>query len=172
MKNKVVKILLGVAVSFLIYRLATIIIIIVFYNTHLWASAADYESYADDFNNVKDYIASTYPQTTDINLSISVKKGENVKVYDIDAKKYVEVPESIAESLINIDRYAFTDKEAYFYMIRIQKNRISFCISSGQYALVYSPDKKPTWVNVPEEDVDVKVKKIEKGWYHVVKNPR
>jgi hypothetical protein len=53
-------------------------------------------------------------------------------------------------------------------LFRIKRNRISLNIENGRYALVYSPGEKPLWINIPDEQKDIKVKKINDDWYHVV----
>lgn len=140
------------AVSFMVFRY-----------THLWALSADYEGFEDDFNSVKNYLAEKYPNESDKCLSVS-KKG----IFDIDAETHLDLPNDVAESFQSIYKSAFVHKDSNFNTIRIHEGRISFCILNGQYALVYSPDEKPKWVNSPNEEEKVKVKSLGDGWYHVV----
>lgn len=61
------------------------------------------------------------------------------------------------------------ESDADFSCIRYCYGRISFGITTGYYSLVYSfDDSKPVYVNTPNENKEVSVKKIEKQWYHVV----
>lgn len=144
-------------------------LMIVNYN-HFWKYSADYESFSNEFNLVKDYICQEYPDATDKWLAVSNNGSDGISLFDPDDKMYLVLPEEILLSLESIRNGAFPDKDSNFDKIRIQNERISFCIEAGEYALVYSPDDKPTWVNSPRENVDVKVKTIGNGWFHVTKD--
>lgn len=73
---------------------------------------------------------------------------------------------------LNIVESQFKDKDAKLEAIYVYKNRVSFETHNGIYTLVYSPDdKKPTFINKPDEDTDFRVKKIGKCWYNVVQDP-
>lgn len=136
-----------------------------FSHTHLWALSADYEGFEDDFNSVKNYLAKKYPDESDKCLAVS-KKG----LFDTDTDTYLDLPDDVASSLQSIYNGAFVHKDSNFDTIRIHEERISFCILNGQYALVYSPDKKPTWVKSSNKEVKVRVKSLGDGWYHVVED--
>lgn len=140
--------------------------IITFDYISTWKVSADYKPYANDFNTVKDYIASEYPDESNKWLSVLSKDGKSV-IYDPDTKKYLQLPSDVAASLDTICKNAFPDKDSFLDTIRIHKNRISFCISRAPYALVFSPDEKPTWLTYSDKEHKVKVKTIGGGWYHV-----
>ena len=80
----------------------------------------------------------------------------------------MDIPDNVRSSLETICDYGFPDKDSILDVIRIQGNRVSFNIENGRYALVYSPDEKLTWINFPDEQEDIKVKKINDDWYHVI----
>lgn len=82
--------------------------------------------------------------------------------------EYLTLPDDVALSLDRISKKGFPNKDSNLDVIRIHEGRISFCIVNGNYALVYSPDKKPSWLHAPNENIGVEVKKIQDGWYHVV----
>ena len=145
------------------------ILMIVKYN-HFWKYSADYESFSNEFNLVKDYIRKEYSDESDKWLAVSNNGSDGISLFDPDDKMYLVLPEDILLSLESIRNGAFPDKDSNFDKIRIQNGRVSFCIENGEYALVYSPDKKPTCVNSPQENVDVKVKAIADGWFHVTKD--
>lgn len=83
----------------------------------------------------------------------------------------MDIPDDVRPSLETICDQGFPDKDSTLDVIRIQGSRVSFNIENGRYALVYSPDEKPTWINFPDEQGDIKVKKINDDWYHVVRDP-
>ncbi|MBE6607367.1 MAG: hypothetical protein E7633_02255 [Ruminococcaceae bacterium] len=143
-------------------------LMIVNYN-HIWKYCANYEEYADEFNLVKDYIEAEFPNETNKYLSIN-SYGGRLKVYDPDTKEYLQFPDDVKSALYVINRNGFPDKDSNFDIIRIHKGRISFGIENGQYALVFSPNNKPKWVNSPDEDNKIRVKSIGDGWYHVTIN--
>lgn len=146
------------------------ILSIVSYN-HLWKHSANYEEYADDFNVVKNYIEATFQNESGKWLSVSNSDGQGIRIFDPDTNEYLQVPSDIISSLETIRKDGFPNKDATFDTIRIHDDRISFCIENGHYALVFSPNEKPSWVNSPNEDVTVKVRSIRDGWYHVAIDP-
>ena len=141
---------------------------IVNYN-HFWKYSADYKNFDDDFETVKNYVASAFPNESDKWLSVSNNEKKEVRLFDPESERYLKLPSDVVSSLSSIRNNAFPDKDSNFTTIRIHENRISFCISNGEYALVYSPNQKPSWVNSPSENSKVKVKSIQDGWYHVTK---
>ena len=160
----------GILAAFLIISaLFFVVKISLFGNNHFWKYSADYDKFANEFNVVKDYIASEFPAEEDKWLSLSKNNIGEITLYDPDTGNYLVIPENIVSALSSLRNNAFPDKDSNLDTIRIQDERISFCISSGEYALVYSPNAKPKWVNSPNEDSKVKVKTIQDGWYHVTK---
>lgn len=141
-----------------------------FYYVSVWSESVSYEEYAKDFNVVKNYIATEFPNETDKYLAVSVTSGQGIRLYDPDADEYLQVPDDVLSSLEIIDKEAFPSKDANFDIIRIYKSRISFGIENRSYELVYSPEEKPSWLNSPKY-TNVFVKKIGDGWYHVARNP-
>ena len=137
-----------------------------FYQISLWKVSADFETYADDFTVVKNYIQEEYPNETDKCLLVSHSGGQGIRLIDLDTDEYLQVPDDVLSSLEVIDKEGFPDLDADLNVIRIHEDRISF--ESGYYALVYSPSQKPSWLKAPG-DTAVKVKTIGDGWYHVTK---
>lgn len=153
----------------LVFILILIIIVpfmLLHYN-YTWQYSADYASYANDFNHVAAYIQSQYPDETDKYLRISYSADYSHRLYDPDNDTYLQLPSDVIVSLNSICTNGFPNPNGHPDVIRIHSGRISFCIPNGQYALVFSPDSKPSWVNLPDEDCDIKVKSIGDGWYHV-----
>lgn len=166
MKNK--KILIPIIIL-IVFGIISISVPFAMYNAFTWKWTADFNGYSNQFNLVKDYISSEFPNESDKYLVVVTNKGEKTMLFDPNTKKYLSMPDEIGKALDLIDDEAFRHKDSNFYSIRIHNDRISFCISSGQYALVYSPSERPTWVNSHTEDNKARVRSIGDGWYHVVK---
>ncbi len=137
-----------------------------FYKTALWQFNADYKACAEDFNTVKDYFSDNYQGGPDKLFSVSM--GHNsIRVFDLDAKEYVELPDNIVSSLDNISKNGFTYKDSVFDTISVKGRRISFGIENNHYCLVFSPDERPKWIHSPDDGEKIAVKRIGGGWYHV-----
>lgn len=133
-----------------------------------WSFSAKYEQYADEFNLVKDYIADKYPDEDDKWVSLSYNAEKGTRIFDPDIMDYLTLPDDVASALDTIYKNGFPRQNFGLDVIRIHKEIISFRGEQGRYALVFSPDKKPTWIHPPHKRSRVEVKKIEDGWYHVV----
>ena len=165
MKNILLR---GVAVLFgtaLVY----VVMVASFAYICTWKYNANFEEYSEEFILVKDYVINQYSCADDTYIVASFNK-DSEEYYLYDPEKNIELSSSkeVVKAIETIETKAFSDKDANFDIIRIQGERISFCISNGKYALVYSPNEKPTWVNDPNEKEGVYVKEIADGWYHVV----
>ena len=165
MKNKKILVLIIVLI---VFGVASIAFRFAMYNSFTWKWTANFNDYSFQFNKVKEYISSEYTNESDKYLIIVTNKCEKIMLFDPDTKEYLDLPDEIEEALELIDNKAFCHKDSDFNKIRMHNDRISFCISSGQYAVVYSPSQRPTWVNSPTEDNKVGVKAIGDGWYHVI----
>ncbi len=155
-------------ISLLLIFLARFVIVLVFHYTSMWACAADFEEYGDDFDTVKDYFAEQYPDEYGKWFMESYDSGNDQhRIYDPDTKKYLQLPDDVQASLETVCRYGFPNKDSSLDTIWIYGDRISFRISNNRYELVYSPNERPSYLGFPDEDEDIKVKKIGDGWYHV-----
>ena len=137
-----------------------------FYYSSIWALKADFGQYSEDFIVVKDYVAARYPNA-DKYLSVSIRPDKSVTLFDPDTQEYLQLPDNVASSLATIDRYAFPHKDSDLEIIEIEGSRITFLIFKGSYALVYSPDERPTRHNSIGRGESFHVKDIGDGWYHV-----
>ena len=171
MKKHAIQIFVILAITIIIVSCVLTVLCVVFRYTHLWKLSADFETYADDFTVLKNYIQAEFPNKIDKCLLVSTSDGQGIRLFDLDNDEYLQVPDDVLSSLEVIDKEGFPDLDANFDIIRIHKGRISFGIESGHYALVYSPDQKPSWLNSPDENIKVKVKTIGDGWYHVAHDP-
>lgn len=159
--------LITLAIVITASALARCLFFLQFNHTRLWAHAADYDNYADDFHVVKDYIQAKFPG--EYGKSIYVSSNGGTQLYDPDTNEYLQLPSDVLASLEAILRNGFPHKDADLGKIMIHKDRISFCTTKGQYALVYSPSQKPSWVNSPDDAAMTRIKSIGNGWYHVAK---
>ena len=139
----------------------------IFSYNHRWALEADFEQYSEDFIVVKDYIAARYPNETHKYLSVSTQTDRSVTLFDPDAQEYLQLPNNVASSLVSIYHYGFPHKDSDLELIQIDGSKITFVIFKGSYALVYSPDEKPTRYNSISKGETLHVKAIGDGWYHV-----
>ena len=168
MKNKVIWALVALI---LILAAIPVSLIIYTHNVMNWKIAADFENYSAEFNLVKDYIKSIFPNEADKYVTVVANKGDKILLYDPDTSEYLSVPDDVEAALRLLRDKAFCDKDANFDIIRIHNERILFCIEKGYYAVVYSPDEKPTWLRYnhrnDKDDNPVIVKSLGNGWYHV-----
>ena len=142
-------------------------------NAIAWDYCAEYEQCSDDFNLVKDYIATEFPNTYDKFLSVSYDGENGYQLFDRDIDEYLILPDNIASSLNTVCINAFPKKYAHFKYVHfsgitIHGETISFSINDGRCALIYSPKKEPTWVDSPKKYTRVEFLEIRDGWYHVI----
>jgi len=157
------------AISITIFIVALLVLQwLVFDNVNMWKLAANFEDFESDFCVVREYVGESFASGDGKWFSVSITDKHGRTLYDPDANDYVDIPDNVRSSLETICDYGFPDKDSILDVIRIQGSRVSFNIENGRYALVYSPDEKPTWINFPDEQEDIKVKKINDDWYHVI----
>lgn len=141
-------------------------------NNHKWKHTADFDKYKSEFIIVADYVLKENSTGYRKWFFVSITDSYGRTLFDPDKNNYVELPVDVRESLETICDYGFPNKDSVLDVIRILRGRVSFCIENGRYALVYSPNEKPTWLDSPDEDRTIEVKKIEDGWYHVIESPK
>lgn len=169
--NKAFKWLLMIlAILIVAFLLGRGIFFLLFSYTQTWAGSADFGQYAHDFQVVKEYVQAQYPDAYGKYLIVGSYGG--VYLYDPDAGEKLLLTSEVLSSLEAIAYNGFPHKDASLDVIRIHGDRITFCTKNGQYALVYSPSRKPTWVNSPDEAAIASVKSIGDGWYHVATKSR
>lgn len=132
----------------------------------LWNYNAYFDTYEADFVTVKDFVSEQYSGSNGKMLSVSLSNKKEIRLYDHEISEVVDMPKNVASSLERIYKDGFPQR-ASFNTITIYKNRVIFEIGQYRYCLTYSPDEKPKWMFKPTEDVDIRVKSIGGGWYHV-----
>ena len=130
-----------------------------------WRYSAEFDEYKAEFILVKDYLSEEYPNTERMRLKVDIQ-------YDgVHSNEILIFPDEIVDTLILLHNEAFPYKTADFTSIVIDSERIAFEVNNGRYALVYSPNEKPSYIVDSDETTDVWVKRIGHGWYHVTENP-
>ncbi len=137
-----------------------------------WKFNADFETFESDFCVVREYVEKNFASEGGKWFFVSRTDTDGQTLYDPDANAYVDIPDNVSSSLEAICDHGFPDKDSGLYIIQIQGNRVSFHIENARYALVYSPNEKPTWLNSPDEQEEIRVKKINDDWYHVILAPK
>ena len=167
--KKVIRLVAVGAVSVCVAWLVSRIVLLgVFFYVGRWEWAVEYKDYASEFNTVKDYVMENYASEEEKWVSVSFPLNspkDFITLYDPDTKEYAELPEDVKAALETIVDEAFSS-DAHLNTIRICGDRIDFC-AQVPYALVYSPDEKPTWMYIHTDPTDIRVKRIGDGWYHV-----
>lgn len=135
-----------------------------------WIYNAEFDAYKEEYEYVKDYVLENCKGEEETILAVS-SRGESYALYDIHLSKYYE-SEELSKALITISNESFSYKDSNFDVIRVHGDRVSFCIRNGAYALAYSPNEVPTWINGPDEEREIDTKKICDGWYHVTEVSR
>lgn len=166
MKKRIILVSLVIMVALLMYRWMPVLYV---YYVNIWSEAVEYTTYKKEFNLVKDFILTEYGDEEDKYVSVSLGDEKGIGLYDPDKNAFVKCEDEVREALRTIENKAFMNNP--LDVIRIRGNRVSFCIENGHYALVYSPDEKPTNMYGTDNGDDVLVKKAGKDWYHVVINP-
>ena len=136
-----------------------------------WKYNANFNDYEREFVLIKDYIEDNAEQDKVRFYYTSALEDHPYQLYNSTTKEYMDCSEEVYDALKTISKEAFEDKDSHFSEITYDNGRIIFSGEGIAYGLIYSPDGKPTYLNSVDEDFDVKVKKIQKDWYHVVRDP-
>ena len=137
----------------------------IFHYTSLWAYNVEYEEYSADLDLVRDFVLTQCPDDTPRRFDVIRNAPNGLELSGTG------LPDDVQAAFENIVRNAFPHKDAPLDSISVHNGRVSFDTFNGLYALVYSPDKEPTYVNSPDENEEIRVKSIGDGWYHVIIYP-
>ena len=134
-----------------------------------WRHKADYNEYRNDFQTIADLVLTEYEDARyDKNERMEFLIGRNGNDYYISNNGVIlKLSDSEQKSMNNVIK-AFEYEYSYPSEIDVRRNRVSFHITAGQYALVYSEDgSEPDYLNKPTEDTKIHVRSIDGKWYHV-----
>ena len=87
--------------------------------------------------------------------------------FNLIAEYLLEKFPTDANKWFGVSDYAFADCEAAFESIRVQNGCVYFCVSDGEYALTFSKEAKPEWLNDDGGVKQVFTKSAGNGWYHI-----
>lgn len=132
----------------------------VYYISHFNLYKNDFQTIANKIltlkslsNSPDDYTVWINYENNQVNCNIN---GQNIEMTDK------------VKSAMNNVKNAF-NSSTLLNRIVIYKNRVTFCTEGNWYALAYViDDSKPKFMSVPTESFKIKVKKIEKNWYHII----
>lgn len=124
--------------------------------------------YDKDFDSIADFVSKYTDAADQLDCHVMEVKISEWALFFNGEKLNLSVEQQ--SNLKNIHAaFANADKRTEFDTIRIYNNRILFCASSGEYAVVYSADNSnPAFISSPDESNSVETKKIRRNWYHVI----
>lgn len=135
--------------------------------TNKWTSCINYDGYSEEFNLIAEYLLQEFPTDANKWFGVSVTNETGRGFYDADINDLIESPAEVIEALNKVSDYAFADCEAAFESIRVQNGCVYFCVSDGEYALAFSKEAKPAWLNDDGGVKQVFTKSAGNGWYHI-----
>lgn len=128
---------------------------------------SDFNLYKNDFQIIADKILTLNELSNSSDgHTVCIDYENHQMVCNLNGKN-IEMTGEENKALNNV-------KNAFNYStplsrIVIYKNRVTFCTDGNWYAVAYMiDDSKPQFMNVPTECFNIKVKKIENNWYHVI----
>ncbi len=87
-------------------------------------------------------------------------------LYSLSTKEYLDAPKNVRNS-IKILCYNVFNGDSHLEVIKYENSTVIFRNQHGNYAVVYSPNQKPSGVLGNNSDRHEYCKKINKDWYHV-----
>ena len=157
--------------SILLCLLCAVLLAALIYHIHCYLSVykymiEDFSDYKGDFAVLADFCSAYAAQNPP-------NEGESFWFYcQGDSLRYnsqpIVLPDEVLDCLERVDG-AFPHKDAQLDGIRCTGDAVYFVTHSGQYAVVYSPNGKPTSVSGLSAQ-DVFSVKASGGWYHVARN--
>ena len=126
----------------------------------------DYDACSHDLNMVVEFLQTKYPDQKDRPAYLRVT-GNNGLLNPHSGK--VPLPDAVSLHIQNIAEKGFVSEKTEWCMITFDGERIQFETVAGIYALVYSPEGKPTYLHQAEEGYAIRVEHIEGHWYHVTR---
>lgn len=125
-----------------------------------------YEDCALELNMLAGFLQDKYPdeETRPEYLRVA---GEKM-LLDPESG-YINLPDEVSRSITSIAEKGFVSDKTEWYVIMFIEDRIQFEVTSGAYALVFSPEGEPTYLHSPTEDFHILVEHIEGSWYHITR---
>ena len=162
------------SITYAILITLTIIIAIVAVPFSIIVHAVSTEFYVKDFDLYRDDFLMIAEKMISLDKELGLTDGENIYIrYDENHNVYYQLDNNNTY-FIGEESTAIKDIEDALYKagglgrIVIYKDRITFIADGNWYAVAYMiNNKKPTFMSDLEENRNIKVKRIEKYWYHI-----
>jgi hypothetical protein len=130
---------------------------------------SDFNLYKNDFQTIADKMLTLKDLSNSSDGNTVWIDYENTHVFSKLNGQNIEMTDKEKNAMNNV-KNAF-DNSTLLNRIMIYKNRVTFCTEGNWYAVAYMVDgSKPQFMSVPTEHFNIKVKKIEKNWYHIINN--
>lgn len=130
---------------------------------------SNFNLYKNDFQTIADKILTLKNLSNSSDGNTVWIDYENTHVFCKLNGKKIEMTNKEKNAMNNV-KNAF-DNSTPLNRIMLYKNRVTFCTDGNWYAVAYMVDgSKPQFMSVPTEHFNIKVKKIEKNWYHIISN--
>lgn len=125
-----------------------------------------YDDCTQELNMLADFLQNKYPEEETRPEYLRV--AGNKMLLDPDSG-YVNIPDEVSRAITAIAEKGFVSEKTEWYVIMFIEERIQFEVTSGAYALVFSPEGEPTYLHSPTEDFPILVEHIEGSWYHITR---
>lgn len=160
--------LIGISAAALIAAAIPAVIRLQFSYVTTWKYCAKFDAFSEEFQTVADYVLLESSGKSGY-YDVSRTENGDRTLYDPKTKCYLDLPAGVNAALQKIcSKKAFPNKDSSLQLIYFSENRVSFKKECGCYALVYSPEEKPTYWHSPTDGHSILVKTIGNGWYHIV----
>jgi hypothetical protein len=132
---------------------------------------SDFNLYKNDFQTIADKMLNV---KSSLDLSdyrtVWVAYENNQMVCKLDGQK-LEMTDKEKQALNNVNSAFTNDSTTVLNRISVYENRVTFCTEGNWYAVAYMSDgSKPKFMSAPKEHFDIKIKKIDRNWYHIYSN--
>jgi hypothetical protein len=130
---------------------------------------SDFNLYKNDFQTIADKMLTLNDLSNSSEGYTVWIDYENTNVLCKLNNQNIEMTDKEKSAMNNI-KNSF-NSSTLLNRIMIYKNRVTFCTEGNWYAVAYMINgDKPQFMSVPTEPFNIKVKKIEKNWYHIISN--
>lgn len=157
--------------TILLCLLCAVLVVTLIYHIHCYLSV--YKYMIEDFGDYKGDFAVLADFCTAYAAQKQPNNGETFWFYcQRNSLSYNGQPIALTDEVLNcLERVdgAFPHKDAQLDGIRCTGDAVYFVTHSGQYAVAYSPNGKPTSVSGLSAE-DVFTISASDGWYHVARN--
>jgi hypothetical protein len=132
---------------------------------------SNFNLYKNDFQTIADKMLTVNGLSNSSDgHTVWIDYEDNQVFCKLNGQK-VEMTDKEKKAINNVKSAFDNDSTTLLDRIIIYKNRVTFCTEGNWYAVAYMiDDSKPQFMSAPKEPFNIKVKKIEKNWYHIFNN--